>query len=209
MELSYLLTFLGGIVADIGRKVFIPQTEEWLESVIPHKRRARNVERNMLQLEVRERLEKMGHDPTLARHVEDDAEEFLKKLDDRHEAQREALVELETDRLVSEATTQTAMTFAAGERYQEAQQNLAKAIERLKRKAHLSENAIGALDEAQGAWEAYRDAQGKFEGLVMAEEGSMQPMVRASVMADMTVDRTLDIAAMRKGLTDDRYAAKD
>ena len=147
----------------------------------------------------------MGHDPALARHVEDDAEEFLKRLDD----QREALVELEADRLVSEAMTQSDMNMAAGERFREADQNLAEAIERLKRKAHLSENAVAALDEAQSAWEAFRDAQGKFEGLAIAEGGSMQPMVHAMTLADMTVDRTLNIAAKRKDLTDERFVEKD
>lgn len=209
MEFSYIITFLGGIAADIVRKVFIPQTEEWLEGLLPHKRRAKNVQRNMFQLEVREKLESTGHDPSLARHVEEDAAEFLKRLDGRHEAQREALVELEADRLVSEAITQTDMNIAAGERYQEADQNLAKAIERLRRKAHLSENALAALDEAQGAWEAFRDAQSKFEGLATAEGGSMQPMVHAMALSDMTVDRTLNIAAMRKGLTDERFVEKD
>ncbi|WP_375699792.1 lysozyme inhibitor LprI family protein [Pseudophaeobacter sp. TrK17] len=202
MEISYLLTFFGGVAADIARKVFIPQTEEWLESILPHKRKARNVKRNMLQLEVREKLEKMGKDPSLARHVEDDAEEFLRRLDERHEAQREALVELEADRLLQNATTQVEMNMAAGERLQEADENLATAIERLKRKGGLSENAIAALDKAQRAWEEFRAAQGEFEGLAMAEGGSMQPMVHALAMADMTVDRTLNIAAMRKGLSE-------
>ncbi|THH38094.1 DUF1311 domain-containing protein [Aliishimia ponticola] len=202
MEISYLLTFFGGVAADIARKVFIPQTEEWLESILPHKRKARNAKRNMLQLEVREKLEKMGKDPSLARHVEDDAEEFLRRLDERHEAQREALVELEADRLLQNATTQVEMNMASGERLQEADENLATAIERLKRKGGLSENAIAALDNAQKAWEEFRAAQGEFEGLAMAEGGSMQPMVHALAMADMTVDRTLNIAAMRKGLSE-------
>ena len=202
MEISYLLTFFGGVAADIARKVFIPQTEEWLESILPHKRKARNVKRNMLQLEVREKLEKMGKDPSIARFVEDDREEFLQRLDERHEAQREALVELEADRLLQNATTQVEMNMAAGERLQEADENLATAIERLKRKGGLSENAIAALDNAQKAWEEFRAAQGEFEGLAMAEGGSMQPMVHALAMADMTVDRTLNLAAMRKGLSE-------
>jgi len=202
MEISYLLTFLGGIGADIARKVFIPQTEEWLENILPHKRKARNVKRNMLQLEVREKLEKMGHNPALARHVEGDAEEFLMRLDDRHEAQREALVELEADRLLQNASNQLEMNMAAGERLQEADAGLAEAIERLKGAVDLSENATAALDEAQGAWEAFRAAQGKLEGLAWAEGGSMRPMVHAMAMADMTIDRTLNITAMRKELTD-------
>jgi uncharacterized protein YecT (DUF1311 family) len=202
MDISYLLTFFGGVAADIARKVFIPQTEEWLETLLPHKRKARNVKRNMLQLEVREKLEKMGKDPSLARYVEDDAEDFLQRLEERHEAQREALVELEADRLLQNASTQIELNMAAGERLQEADENLAKAVERLKRKGGLSENAISALDDAQKAWEEFRAAQGKFEGLAMAEGGSMQPMVNALAMADMTIDRTLNIAAMRKGLSE-------
>ncbi|WP_417240874.1 lysozyme inhibitor LprI family protein [Celeribacter halophilus] len=202
MEISYLLTFIGGLTADIARKVFIPQTEEWLESILPHKRKARNVKRNMLQLEVREKLEKMGKDPSLARHVEDDAEEFLQRLDDRHEAQREALVELEADRLLQSASTQTDMTMAAGERLQEADENMAIEIKRLMRQGQLSENAMAALNAAQKAWEEFRTAQGEFEGLAMAEGGSMQPMVHAMAMSDITVDRTLNIAAIRKQLSD-------
>lgn len=201
MELSYLLTFLGGIAADIGRKVFIPQTEEWLESVLPHKRKARNLQRNMLQLEVRERLEKLGHDPALARHVEEDAEEFLRRLDDRHEAQREAFVELEADRLLQQASTQAEMSTAAGERLTEADENLSIEIGRLKRGAGFSDNALAALDDAQKAWEAFRVAEGRFQGLAMAEGGSMEGMVHALAMADMTIDRTLNLSAMRKTLS--------
>ena len=201
MELSYILTFLGGVAADIARKVLIPQTEEWLERVVPYKRRARNVERNLLRLEVREKLKNMGHDPALARFVEEDAEEFWKKLEQRQEAKREALVELETDRVLSASATQAEMNQNAFDRFQEADENLAKAIERLKRKAGLSESALNALEESQNAWEAYRDAQSRFEALVLVEGGSMEPMVQAGHAEDMTIDRIMNIAALRKGLT--------
>ncbi|KZY44805.1 hypothetical protein A3731_10395 [Roseovarius sp. HI0049] len=201
MEISYILTFLGGVVADIARKVLIPQTEEWLERVVPYKRRARNAERNLLRLEVREKLKNMGHDPALARFVEEDAEEFWQKLEQRQEAKREALVELETDRVLSASATQAEMNQNAFDRFQEADENLAKAIEHLKRKAGLSESALNALDESQNAWEAYRDAQSRFEALVLVEGGSMEPMVQAGHAEDMTIDRIMNIAALRKGLT--------
>ncbi|OWV41853.1 hypothetical protein CDZ96_24235 [Mameliella alba] len=201
MEITYILTFFGGVAADIARKVLIPQTEEWLERVVPFKRRARNVERNLLRLEVREKLEKLGHDPALARYVEEDAEEFWRRLDQRQEAQREALVELQTDRVLSEAATQAEMNQNAFDRLQEADTNLAKAIERLKRKAGLSENALVALDESQSAWEAYRCAQSRFDALALVEGGSMEPMLQASHAEDLTIDRILKIAALRKGMT--------
>lgn len=201
MELSYILTFLGGVVADIARKVLIPQTEEWLERVVPYKRRARNVERNLLQLEVREKLEKMGHDPALARYVEEDAEEFWQRLEQRQEAQREVWVELQADRVLSASATQAEMNQNAFDRVKEADENLVKAIERLKRKAGLSESALAALDESQSAWEAYRDAQSKFDALALVEGGSMEPMVQAGHAEDMTIDRIMNIAALRKGLT--------
>ncbi|KZY39236.1 hypothetical protein A3731_38935, partial [Roseovarius sp. HI0049] len=197
MEISYILTFLGGVVADIARKVLIPQTEEWLERVVPYKRRARNAERNLLRLEVREKLKNMGHDPALARFVEEDAEEFWQKLEQRQEAKREALVELETDRVLSASATQAEMNQNAFDRFQEADENLAKAIEHLKRKAGLSESALNALDESQNAWEAYRDAQSRFEALVLVEGGSMEPMVQAGHAEDMTIDRIMNIAALR------------
>lgn len=201
MELSYILTFLGGVAADIARKVLVPQTEEWLEKIVPYKRRARNVERNLIQLEVREKLEKMGHDPILARYVEEDAEDFWRRLDQRHEAQREALVELETDRILSTSATQAEMNQSAFDRFQEADENLAKAIEHLKRKAGLSEIASASFGEAQRAWEAYRDAQSRFEALARVEGGSMESMVQAGHAEEMTIDRILNISALRKGLT--------
>ncbi|MBW3243348.1 DUF1311 domain-containing protein [Epibacterium sp. DP7N7-1] len=200
MELSYILTFLIGVAADIARKVFIPQTEEWLEKFLPYKRRQRNVARNLLQLEVREKLEKMGHDPALAQHVEGDAEDFRRRLDQRQEAQREALVDIETDRILSASATQAEMNQSAFDRLQEVEGNLAKAIERLKRKSGLSESALASFDEAQSAWEAYRDAQSKFEAQSQVEGGSMEPMIQAAHAEEMTTDRILDIAALRKGL---------
>ncbi len=201
MEISYILTFLSGIAADIARKVFVPQTEEWLEKFVPYKRRARNLERNLLQLEVRERLAKMGHDPDLARFVEEDAEDFWQRLDRRQEALRETVIEITTDRVLSPSATQAEMNHFAFDQLKEAEKILADAVERLQRKAGLSEKALASFDAAQHAWETYRDAQSEFEGLAVAEDGSMQASVQAWHAKEMTNDRILDIAALRKGLT--------
>lgn len=78
------------MLADMARMVLIAQTEERLERHLPQKRHARNFQRTLLQIEDRERLEKMGHDPALARHVEEAAVAALAPAQSPWEAFRDA-----------------------------------------------------------------------------------------------------------------------
>ena len=200
MDLSHLLTFFGGIIADLLRKILLPQTEGWIERRIPSKRRERNARRNMVLLDVRERLTKMGHDPALASHVEEESDEFLRRLDAHQTAQREAFADVEADRLASQAQSQAEMNQVAFLRLGAADQFLVSATERFKSEVYLSRDALGAMDAAHRAWEAFREADAIFEGLAIADGGTMRPVVQAGVMESATVDRIARLNALRRQL---------
>lgn len=200
MIITYFLTFVGGVLADIARKVIVPQTEDWLERCFPRLRRERNVQRNLLQLEVRERLLKMGCDPTLAADLHEEPEKWLSKLEQRQSATREAFADLEAERLAAGAQTQVEMNQSAFDRFEAADRLLDIAVERFKADVPLSETAGAALEDAQKAWKEFRASDAEFEGLAAAEGGSMRSLAHALVMEAITIERIGRLNALRDEL---------
>lgn len=201
MELVYYaLTFIGGVFADVLRKILVPQTDEWLETFLPHRRHARNVDRNVVMLDVRERLQRAGHDPALAAHVGDDVKVFLQKLEEDRSAKRDAFADVTADRLVAQAQTQAEMNEVAGHQRESADKLLSSTISRFLDEVDVSENAKAQLYKAQEAWEAFRAADAEFEALTAAEGGSILPLIRSMAMESAAISRIASFRSLREHL---------
>jgi len=189
MDFTHALTFFGGFIADLLRQALLPQTQRWVEYLFPQLRRNRNTQQNLALLELREKLERLGHDPTIAAHAGDNVAAFTERLEKTHRTKREVCTDMEACRLASHAQTQTVMNILATDRFHAADRLLSSTIERFIAEMDLTENARKALEESQRLGIKYRLADAEFEGLVMAEGGSMEPLITASLMESITVDR--------------------
>jgi uncharacterized protein YecT (DUF1311 family) len=97
--------------------------------------------------------------------------------------------EKETARCGSETTT-AAMQDCENLRYQRAQQALESVYAELMKQ--LDETGRAKLRTVQSAWLRFRRADSDFEADV-AREGTLAPLIRVTVLADMTEARTTEL----------------
>ncbi len=195
--LPEVLAFTGGFIADLLRKLLLPQSEAWLGRFLPHSRRSQNLQANLLQLDVRKKLEELGYDPDLANQIEDDSVEFAKKLRTSNAALTSAYVETEAEGLAAQLRTQAEMNEFAYNSLQSAESVLGRRYEELMQSEKLSPAALEALRSSQQAWEKFRRADAELEGLLLVEGGSMQPMITAGAMEAETLERIARLAVLR------------
>jgi uncharacterized protein YecT (DUF1311 family) len=90
----------------------------------------------------------------------------------------------------ADATTTAQMESCANARYQAASQDLADVLAQLNKKLDL----IGRerLSKAEVAWTLFRDANADFMADV-ARGGTLAPVIRTTVLADMTEARTKEL----------------
>ena len=90
----------------------------------------------------------------------------------------------------ADATTTAQMETCANARYQAAAQGLADVLAQLNEKL----DSIGRerLNKAQAAWMLFRDANADFMADV-ARGGTLAPVIRKTVLADMTEARTKEL----------------
>ena len=109
-----------------------------------------------------------------------------------------SLAALQPDINCDEARTQTDMNYCADQDYRRADAELNRIWpQALQRAKALDRDVGGAVAEqrlraAQRAWIAYRDAQCEVAGLE-AYRGTMEPMLVAFCLKDMTERRTNDL----------------
>lgn len=102
--------------------------------------------------------------------------------------------------------TQSDMTVCAGQDYDKADkelnaeyQKLRKVLaERDKAADEAGKGATEALVAAQRAWVAFRDANCDFHGF-QARGGTMEPMLIASCLADMSRERATELRQLSEG----------
>ncbi|MFK0384175.1 lysozyme inhibitor LprI family protein [Agrobacterium sp. NPDC090273] len=102
--------------------------------------------------------------------------------------------------------TQSAMTMCAGQDYNKADKELNAEYQKLRRvlaerdKAAdaAGKGATEALVAAQRAWVAFRDANCDFHGF-QARGGTMEPMLIASCLADMSRERATELRQLSEG----------
>ncbi|MCV3271468.1 lysozyme inhibitor LprI family protein [Roseobacter sinensis] len=195
---GYILSFLGGIAADIARKVFLPQSEALLARIIPSLQKESNKRANLEELEVRDKLRKIGKSPDLARHITENSGDFVSRLNDNQEADRLSFVEVEAERLESNASTQAEMTAVALARYEAADKLLSMRMESLKESSDVSAAAKDALVEAQKAWKEFIFKDARAEALFTAEGGSMEPMIFNSSLEQSTMSRLKELRHLQE-----------
>lgn len=103
----------------------------------------------------------------------------------------------------SNPQTQLDLNQCAGEDYDKADKELNAEYQKLRktlaeRDKDADENTKGAVDAlvaAQRAWVAFRDANCKLSGF-QARGGSMEPMIIASCLADMSREQTEELKSL-------------
>ncbi|QCL73909.1 MULTISPECIES: lysozyme inhibitor LprI family protein [Agrobacterium] len=99
--------------------------------------------------------------------------------------------------------TQADMTICAGQDHEKADKDLNAAYQKLRKQLAdrdktadaSSKGATDALVTAQRAWVAFRDANCALSGF-QARGGSMEPMLIASCLADMSSKRAEELKAL-------------
>lgn len=193
MIAQYILGFFSGIVVDIARKIFLPQSEAFLARFIPSLAKDMNKKANLEELEVMQKLVALGKNPDFARHNSENSDEFVRRLNENQEAARLSFVEVEAETLESQAVTQSEMTALALARYESADKLLSMRVESLTVSENVSSAAKEALVEAQVAWKEFTLKDAKAEALFTAEGGSMEPMVFNSSLELATVSRITEL----------------
>lgn len=94
-----------------------------------------------------------------------------------------------------EGRTQADLTACAAEELARADTRLNERYQQLLRELAPEPNRVEALREAQRAWIRFRDAECDYEASAF-EGGSMQPMVDALCVAQLTQDRADDFQRM-------------
>jgi uncharacterized protein YecT (DUF1311 family) len=179
-----VIAFVLGLVADIARSVFLPQTTDWLKRRIPAARQKANFEENALRLEIMERLTKMGKDPSLIGAMGDEPDIFMRRLNTQQEVIAEYLVErVDT----SASVTQAEMTGEAARQAEVANRMLSKAHQDLAQ-SNLTEVQHDALVKSQEAWEEYAQAQATLAASQW-NGGSGYPMIFAGELERLRLAR--------------------
>lgn len=177
IDFTIFFAFAGGFAADLLRRTLLPQSEEWLGRFLPHTRRRQNRQRNLMHLEVRERLKTLGIDPIIADSVEDEGETFVERLRTNAEAKREAFVDAEVDLLTSLARSQSEMNEAVIDRASSFERLVHRRFDEMLKSAGLTLKAEQALIASQEAWLEFQKRDADLESIVVAEGGSMKPLV--------------------------------
>ena len=193
MMLGYILSFVGGIFADIARKVLLPQSEAALAKFVPALREERNKKENLEQLQIRQLLLALGQDPSMASSIEQNTEDFRRRLDDKSSDIKVALIETEASRSFDAAETQSEMNEAAYSRFAAADRLMTQKYNELVGSAEVSELAKAALMKSQLSWLELRDSAAEAEALFSAEGGSMMPMIQAMALEQSTIARIAEL----------------
>lgn len=106
----------------------------------------------------------------------------------------------------AEPTTQSDMNTCADLEYEEADKDLNKAYQQVRKKMsewdkaedEASKGAVDALVAAQRAWVAFRDANCETVGF-QARGGTMEPMLVSNCLADMSTKRAEELRALSDG----------
>lgn len=189
--MDWLVGFILGFFADLFRSVFMPASTDWINRFIPTARKKANVERNVLTLDIMEKLKSLGKDPALAKHALDDATQFLAVLN----SQQEAFVENAIEIIDSTYMTQVEMSMEAGRLADVARQQMERAIVALERSGWMKASQVAALKQTQENWESYANAQASFAAAEY-EGSTMAPLVYASELESATVSRTGELKRM-------------
>jgi len=189
--MEWLFGFALGFVADLVRSVFMPASTEWINHIIPSARKRANAEENMLTLEIMDKLQSLGKDPSLVKHYRGDTEQFMAVLT----SQKEAFVENAIEEIDSAYMTQAEMNKEAGRRVDVVQRQLERAIIALERSGWMSDAQAAALKGAQKRWLEYARAQAEFAAAEF-EGGSMAPLIYAGELESATLSRTGELKRM-------------
>ena len=190
---GYLLSFVGGIAADIVRKIFLPKSEAALARIFPSLQIERNRKTNLEQLQIREKLVALGKDPSLANEIDRNADDFQLRLDTGHSGLESAFVEVEAERLDQFASTQAEMNMVANDRFVAADRLMTSKFDQLIDSKEASDAAKIALRASQALCLSLRDSAAETEALFTAEGGSMMPMVRGMAMEHATIVRIAEL----------------
>lgn len=189
MEFSYILTFLGGVIADLVRRILLPRSENWIIRLLPSGRREKNRERNIQLLDLRGKLQAQKLPADLIQNIEDGTQEFIARLRSSAQSEVDVFVEVQEEALSAQAKTQTEMNMLMFDRFEAAERLLGERMEQMRNADHISEAGLAALAEADEAFRKLRESDAILEGLIIAEGGSMAPMLRGYIMEQTTIGR--------------------
>ncbi|WP_420396863.1 lysozyme inhibitor LprI family protein [Nioella sp.] len=147
------IAFCLGFLADLARSAFLPWSTDWLAKFIPPLRRKRNIDENLLLMRTMNDLEALGKDPMLVKHLHEDADSFMRKL----ESQRQAYVEHALDAVDTTYMTQAEMNNEAARMADIAKSRMMTALAALERSGTLDEEQIDELKRSQSGWEEYAE----------------------------------------------------
>lgn len=189
MELIF--GFFIGFISDLIRSVFLPASTDWINRLIPSARQKKNLDENILMLDIMEKLKLLGKDPELARHAREDAAKFMSVLN----KQKEAFVENAIEVMEVVRVTQTEMNIEAERRADVARMQMGRSIIALESSGCVNEEQAAALSETQALWEKYAQSQAGFAA-IQFKGGSMSPLVFASELESITVSRAGELKRM-------------
>lgn len=194
-----VVMFFVGLVADALRSVLVPASNAWLSRFIPSARERANLEDNKITLEIMERLQALGKDPALARHVKQNADTFLALI----ETQQDVFVENEIQVMTGGPSTQLEMNMEAARRADVARQQMEKSLTALQDSGWLTPPELSALHLSQDSWLTYAEAQSQF-AWAGYEGGSMAPLAYWSQMEKATLTRTGELRQIFNEMQDQR-----
>lgn len=189
VEFSYALTFVSGLLADLLRRVFLPESERWLDRVLPWRRKASNTRENLQSLEIRKKLRDLGLDSQLASHIGDNASDFFAKIEAAGEREKTAYTEVMFDALGSEARTQAEMNAFSFDRFAAADRLLESRFDQIMVTLSDDRTSADALAESQNAFLLFREKDAVAEAKLTADGGTMEPLIHAAAMESATVSR--------------------
>ena len=191
-----VIAFILGILIDITRSVLIPVSTDYVRSFFPFIRKQDNIQKNLINLEIMERLKRLNYDPGLIKNVSSDTDVFMSSLLE----QKDKFIETSIEK-ISKAVTQTDMNIEAFDNMEISEKKLNQLIARIEGYEWISNSQKNALKESQKAWEKYAKAQVSFAALHF-EGGTIYPLIYASEMDALINQRITQLTAIIDDLLD-------
>lgn len=185
MGLDVVFAFIAGVLLDVLRGTFVPESTKWISSLMPWNKKKKNLDENLEFLKIRKILSDLHLDPVISSKIYDDSASFRRYIESQQDVHYETYIES----MNSEYTTQADMNMEAGRLLSVGMTKMDDILETIESSDLFTEAEKSMLSESQRLWLEHANLDAKFEASGF-EGGSMQPMVETSALETLVTSRT-------------------